>query len=823
MTQQSPRIACRNPPLARSLGFFASLALALWWMGACTSGPGPAAPDARADDVTVDASASDATSPRDMDATSPRDMDATSPLDMDATSPRVDGARPDATGDADDCGGETTGTLTLPTSVSGALSGTGEELRTSCGSFSMPRHTYRLRVTERTGLALDLRVPTPGERPILVVRAACGDEATERACETRRSRVIGDSSSTLLRAVLDAGEYDVLVVGYPLGGSLAYVLTATAFTPAPNATCATASVLSDAAPLLAQDTANAGSASAACDDHASGGELFYSLEIPAGQRAFVTATAGTPDRRLIAQVRAACGAECVTSDSVYAARAGGSTTVQVDNPGAGPRRVVVTVSFGIGGERGDGVFDLAARFAPLPPPGPTCAEATRVTDGVTLRGEDLGRATAPAPSCGTDIGRNGLYYVVTVPPRHTLVPTVTGATGWTPSVQFRAGCAADRCLFAVGAGPGPGSYTNESAAPMDIVLVVTSVGAIGGTFDLHVAVRPPPTNTTCAAALPLASGADLHDQATYGASAILAPTCGTGAAAPTVYYRVSVPPGEALMARAAVHERFDPAMLRLLAECGGTSCLADGAGAVTYANTAATPREVILALSTRAALGAAPGAALFDLGVILAPLPYDETTIAPACDDMATGTILLGAFTRNSATAIQALPFEFTYFGDAVTHYSVSSNGFAQLYAAAGATPIREGPNQVIPLPTRPDGMIAAFWDDLEANAAGTSHVRVQTFGVAPRRRLTLQWTDWTLNYPGDPTRLTFQAQLFETTGVVELHYCALHPGTSGLRHTGNQATVGMESLDGARGVQHSFNVPDAVATMRAIRYTPRP
>ena len=62
------------------------------------------------------------------------------------------------------------------------------------------------------------------------------------------------------------------------------------------------------------------------------------------------------------------------------------------------------------------------------------------------------------------------------------------------------------------------------------------------------------------------------------------------------------------------------------------------------------------------------------------------------------------------------------------------------------------------------------------------------------------------------------QVQIYEATNVVELHYCAL---TGATQATGSSATVGIESLTGSDGTQHSFNTPGSVATNQALRFTP--
>ena len=43
------------------------------------------------------------------------------------------------------------------------------------------------------------------------------------------------------------------------------------------------------------------------------------------------------------------------------------------------------------------------------------------------------------------------------------------------------------------------------------------------------------------------------------------------------------------------------------------------------------------------------------------------------------------------------------------------------------------------------------------------------------------------------------------------------------MSETGSEATVGIESVDGADAVQHSFNAPMSVSTALAYDFTPGP
>ena len=66
--------------------------------------------------------------------------------------------------------------------------------------------------------------------------------------------------------------------------------------------------------------------------------------------------------------------------------------------------------------------------------------------------------------------------------------------------------------------------------------------------------------------------------------------------------------------------------------------------------------------------------------------------------------------------------------------------------------------------------------------------------------------------------------KLFETSNVIEFHYCVLSANAPLLpRVRGNSATVGFENMSGTRGFLHSFDTTSSVSTSQALRFTPNP
>jgi hypothetical protein len=117
--------------------------------------------------------------------------------------------------------------------------------------------------------------------------------------------------------------------------------------------------------------------------------------------------------------------------------------------------------------------------------------------------------------------------------------------------------------------------------------------------------------------------------------------------------------------------------------------------------------------------------------------------------------------------------------------------------------------------------MVAAFWDDL--NSRTGAEVRYAVEGSAPNRTLVVEWFD--LHARETSQHVTFQAKVFETSNVIEFHYCTLDVGTStgtqASRVIGDSATIGLETPDGRSGIQHSFDVTNAISTTNALRFTP--
>lgn len=108
-----------------------------------------------------------------------------------------------------------------------------------------------------------------------------------------------------------------------------------------------------------------------------------------------------------------------------------------------------------------------------------------------------------------------------------------------------------------------------------------------------------------------------------------------------------------------------------------------------------------------------------------------------------TGTVLMGGTTGSAndvLSAAQTIPFPFTFFGQSVTQYKVSDNGYITFDAAATTS---VAINTTLPNASAPRNAIFVHWDDMELNTAATGTVDAivnYTEGSAPNRIHVIQW-----------------------------------------------------------------------------------
>ncbi|MCC6359522.1 MAG: hypothetical protein IT450_12325 [Phycisphaerales bacterium] len=128
----------------------------------------------------------------------------------------------------------------------------------------------------------------------------------------------------------------------------------------------------------------------------------------------------------------------------------------------------------------------------------------------------------------------------------------------------------------------------------------------------------------------------------------------------------------------------------------------------------------------------------------------------------------------------------------------VSTNGYVSFFQQGGGALVGTSfGNDPIPLAQDPDGFVAPWWDDLivATNQGNTDRVSYKTEGSIDSRVFTVEYFSIS-RLGGDTNEFHFfQAKLFETTDVVELHI-----STDWQTDSADSATTGIENYDGAGG-----------------------
>ncbi|GAA1790837.1 S8 family serine peptidase [Agromyces lapidis] len=145
-----------------------------------------------------------------------------------------------------------------------------------------------------------------------------------------------------------------------------------------------------------------------------------------------------------------------------------------------------------------------------------------------------------------------------------------------------------------------------------------------------------------------------------------------------------------------------------------------------------------------------------------------------------------------------ALPFPVSFSGTTFTSTSVTTNGLVNFAAPR----IGDYANGALPTATAPNGIIAAYWDDLVIDKK--SSVQTATTGTAGARRFAIVWNNAAIaDDPG--VRLSFEVVFDEKTGDITLQYKDV---AGSPLERGSSATIGIENLTGTDALQYSFNEP---------------
>jgi uncharacterized repeat protein (TIGR01451 family) len=151
------------------------------------------------------------------------------------------------------------------------------------------------------------------------------------------------------------------------------------------------------------------------------------------------------------------------------------------------------------------------------------------------------------------------------------------------------------------------------------------------------------------------------------------------------------------------------------------------------------------------------------------------TTTTGSLTDMSSGTTqLLGANVDDTASALTNIGFDFYFQGVRYTQFSINENGVMRLGAGAQTgTPYKPLAQSGVPI-------ITAYGADQRTHA-GDGKIHYKVTGAAPSRVLTVEWLNNQANYnSGGTADLTYQVQLSETSGAIQLVYGSMSMSTLG-------------------------------------------
>lgn len=145
---------------------------------------------------------------------------------------------------------------------------------------------------------------------------------------------------------------------------------------------------------------------------------------------------------------------------------------------------------------------------------------------------------------------------------------------------------------------------------------------------------------------------------------------------------------------------------------------------------------------------------------------YNFTALASVFSPLPTGTVSIhGAGVDDALSAAIGIPFNFVYNCTPYNTFKVSSNGV--MFLGSGAV----GTNATNNLNTSADRLaIAPLWDDL-ATMTTSGKVSYIVTGVSPNRVLQIEWLNMKWSWSAASEVISFQANLYETTNVIEFIY----------------------------------------------------
>ena len=160
--------------------------------------------------------------------------------------------------------------------------------------------------------------------------------------------------------------------------------------------------------------------------------------------------------------------------------------------------------------------------------------------------------------------------------------------------------------------------------------------------------------------------------------------------------------------------------------------------------------------------------------------------------------------------------FQFCFYGNTYTQFYLGSNGWI------GFSPGMTRAFTANSIPSNnmfvPRNCIMGPWMDSNPGIAGGPYIKYQTQGIAPYRRLVVQWMNVPL-YQCIALKSTFQIVIFESTNTIENHITSK---PTCMAWAGGKATQGLHNLAGSAAVTVTGrNAAVWTATNDGKRFTP--
>ncbi len=350
-------------------------------------------------------------------------------------------------------------------------------------STSIPAHSKLIVRATPTGL--------PGWDAVVRILSMCSTAlgclaSSDAAGIGGKETVSLDNNTASPESVIIAvGSYDAVKSGtFDLAIEIASLISVQ-----PNAVCTSATAILSGQTKVGEDLVGTTvHEENLCLSLAVGPVLFYSIDVPAGQRLIAL---GKPEATwdLALRLLDSCTAMSCLASADYEYE-GGAESLSYKNAGVGTKSVVLTV----GNYTKDvlGKFDVSA-WLRATPTNTSCAQATPVASATSLVVEDGESATtASAGTCVSGGTGKSLFYSVSIPAGKTLKVHVAPVGSWDPVVRLTSTCASTSCLASADLGnsgdPEDLSYTNSGASLKPVVIAVGGYGPTEA-FDMQITIQ----------------------------------------------------------------------------------------------------------------------------------------------------------------------------------------------------------------------------------------------------------------------------------------------------------------------------------------------